>query len=1217
MAINTNILKTYAPEARRAFIAAVKARAARFGITEQGSSAIREEGNVAIINEQPYPRSFAQQRRDLDQKIAVRGYASVMEEVAYTWFNRFAAIRYMELHDYLEHGVRVLSHPNGGSTPEIIEKAAQVDMPGLKRDQVIALKLDGTKDDDLYRMLVVAQCNALHAAMPFLFEKIDDETELLLPDNLLHSESLIRQLVERIPEADWKHIEIIGWLYQFYISEKKDQVIGKVVKSEDIPAATQLFTPNWIVKYMVQNSLGAMWLATYPNSPLREKMEYYVGPGEQPSEVQAQIDAETPKALNPEQISFLDPASGSGHILVEAYALFKEIYLERGYRLRDIPRLVIEKNLYGIDVDDRAAQLSGFSLLMRAREDDRHVLSGEVALNVLAIQESRGLDPETVASSLQQPVHVFDLVPSGDLLPQTIPQPTLSVRENSTAEQAAIAGLVRTFEAGKTIGSLISVPQWLTDALPLLEKFLDTDRRHDLFTQKDHHYAVSQLAPLVRQAKVLSRRFDIVVANPPYMGGKGMMPELRAYLDMHFPDARADLYAAFIDHFRLKATSHVALVTMQGWMFLPSFENLRKEFLKENSLLSLVQLGPRAFEGIGGEVVQSVAFSFRAQPAPGYISTFFDATKHALYDKSSTVNRSTRSGGFLRDQSIFLRAPGAPLAYWLSEGHLSAFAGPSLSTAGAIKSGIGTSDNARFLRLWHEVSSASRCSPMESKKDAKWYPYEKGGGYRRWYGNKEYVVNWGNDGADIKLAVVSNPRDPGTTHWSRRIFNTEYFFLPSLTWSDIGGGLLSVRKNEAGFIHDAVGVGFYKTNESCSELTVLGFLNSSVAEEYAKFLCPTLHFKPGQMGRIPLLLSNDEQVDRNVSWAVDAARDDWNSTETSWDFAALPLIEASQSTGSIKEAYLGLRATWLGTTERMKAIQEDNNDLFIAAYGLQAEVRSEVPIEQVSLRCNPAYRYGGNKSEAEIEALLLADTIREYISYAVGCMFGRYSPDVPGLILANQAETLQDYLKRVPQTTFLPDADNVIPVMEEPLSGNDVTERFLEFLRITFGEESFGENLAYIEGAIGKDMPTFFKRDFYADHLRRYKKRPIYWLFSSGKEKAFEALVYLHRYNEGTLARMRLEYVVPLQTQMATRIERLINELKTGSLSSAETKRRNLQIEKLQKQQVELRRFEEELHHFADQRIKLDLDDGVKVNYSKFGNLLADVKAITGGKDDE
>ncbi len=571
--MNRNALKSYAPKARRDFIAAVTARAAKLGVTAKGADPASLEGDFAIIGGTPFPKKVAAQRDLLERRIQARGFSQVMEAAAYTWFNRLAAIRYMEIHGYFDHGYRVLSHPKGESTPEILQHADQVELPGLKRAAVLALKLDGRKDEELFRAILTAQCNALHAAMPFLFERIDDETELLLPDNLLHTDSVIRQLVTDIDENDWREIEIIGWLYQYYIAERKDEVIGKVVKAEDIPAATQLFTPNWIVKYMVQNSLGAKWLATYPESPLRAKMQYYLEPTAQSEQVKLRLAKETPANIDPETLTMIDPACGSGHIIVEGYDLFKEIYLERGYTLRQIPRLIIEHNLFGIDIDDRAAQLAGFALIMKARADDRTILETPPRLNILSLADSEGWDANDLAAALS-PAKAFELVSADDLMPETLPQPVLRGVHPAANVKAVVSDLVKTFVGAKAYGSLIMPSTDLQNSLPYIESVLATSTPGDMLQQHLRREAHSKVCALVRQASILSRLYDCVVANPPYMGQGYFPPELKAFIDRTLNSGSANLYAAFMlrNIHLLVENGFSAMINIPQWMFASTLE---------------------------------------------------------------------------------------------------------------------------------------------------------------------------------------------------------------------------------------------------------------------------------------------------------------------------------------------------------------------------------------------------------------------------------------------------------------------------------------------------------------------------------------------------------------------------------------------------------------------------------------------------------------------
>jgi len=596
-------------------------RARKVGLTALHSEPVQVQGDVALIGGQAFPKAVAAQRKRLDEQIQREGFTAVMEEAAYTWFNRFMAIRYMEVHGYFEHGYHVLSHPSGGARPEILEQAEHVDLPGLDRAKVIDLKLDGTKDEELYKSLLLAQCHALYQAMPFLFERIDDATELLLPDGLLASDSLIRKMVSEIPTEDWQQIEVIGWLYQFYISEKKDAVIGKVVKSEDIPAATQLFTPNWIVKYMVQNSLGAKWLATYPNSSLRGKMEYYIEPAEQTEEVNAQLAAITPSSLDPETITLMDPACGSGHILVEAYDLFREIYLERGYRPRDIPRLILEKNLFGLDIDDRAAQMAGFAVLMKARAEDRRILQDVPRLNVRAIQSSAGLSVTEIADALLTPRRV-ELVASGELFPETKRQPTLSAEVQSRISKSDVEDLLSLFIQAETFGSLLTVPVQIASKLSDFRVSMSLlGAELGLLETK----AVEDLEPLVAQGELMARQYEVSVMNPPYMGSKGMNEVLKAFAGKRYPNSKSDLFAMFIERgFGFIAPNGFnALVTMQSWMFLSSYEALRKHLLETKMLQTMAHLGAHAFAEIGGEVVQVTTFVSRNRHITGYKPVFF------------------------------------------------------------------------------------------------------------------------------------------------------------------------------------------------------------------------------------------------------------------------------------------------------------------------------------------------------------------------------------------------------------------------------------------------------------------------------------------------------------------------------------------------------------------------------------------------------------------
>ena len=923
--MNRNKLETYARQARRYFIAAVTDRAAFYGLTAQSIEPLVEQGDVTLIGGRAFPRDVAEPRKRLEGQIQRGGFEQVMEAMAYTWFNRLAAIRYMELHGYLDHGYRVLSHPEGQPYPELLQHAADVDLPGLEREKAVELKLDGAQDEELYRLLIKAQCNALHEAMPFLFERIGDETELLLPANLLHTDSLIRRLVEDIDESAWEQIEIIGWLYQFYISEKKDQVIGKVVASVDIPAATQLFTPNWIVKYMVQNSVGAQWLATYPHSPLKGQMNYYIEPAAQSGEVKAELAAITPRTLNPEALTLIDPASGSGHILVEAYDLFKAIYLERGYRQQDVTQLVLEKNLFGLDIDGRAAQLTGFALMMKGRADDRRLFERGVKLNVMALVDSTSFDAEWLVQGVKLADYGLQL---GDL-----------------------TELMRLFEHATTFGSLIQVPERLALNLPALKRLSEVTSQ-DLYVSD----ALKQLGPLVRQAELLAARYDAVVANPPFMGGKFYCAALKEFVNSVYKTGKADLYAAFtLRNIQFsKELSYVGMITIPNWMFLSSFDQLRNTIFRSASIASLVHNG----RGVWGSDFGSCSYVLMRSSIRSFNGRFL-----RLFDKQGSVasneeleRRFHTNPRFSASNDEFRKIPGSPVAYWVSERLREVFErGTLLGKLVDARQGLATADNDQFLRRWHEVDQekcgygfASRVAAAESGK--KWFPYNKGGEFRRWFGNNEYLVNWGDDGKDI---FAFRPRSV--------IRNLDYYFQPSLTWSFVSSSYFGVRYSEAGAIFDVGGSSAFPHERDY--LWVIGFLCSKQVFEFMKVMNPTLNFQVGNVAALPVIIqsvqSRQSEIEKVGGALIESARTDWNAYERSWDFQSLSILPASSAAAqTLESSYDAWMARNRETIAEMKRLEEENNRLFVDAYGLAEELTPDVPIEQITLTVNPAYRYG-------------------------------------------------------------------------------------------------------------------------------------------------------------------------------------------------------------------------------------------------------------------
>lgn len=1283
--MNTKNLKAYAPKARREFIEAVKNRAAKYGIYQDSIAEVTFEGDTAIIEDRVYSRKVGSQRLGLEHKVKAVGYDLFVREMAYTWFNRLAAIRYMELHDYLGHGFRVLSHPDGpGRAPEILSYGADVaTLLDLDKAHIVELQLAGDKEEQLYRELLLGQCHYLYKVMPFLFEPIDDATELLLPDNLTKTDSLLVGLINDIPEEDWQEIEVIGWLYQFYISEHKDAVIGKVVKSEDIPAATQLFTPNWIVKYLVQNSLGRQWLATYPDAGLKGKMEYYIEPAEQTDAVINQLKAITPTSLDPEQIKVLDPAAGSGHILVEVYEVLKEIYLERGYRLREIPQLILSKNIYGLDIDDRAAQLAGFALMMKAREDDRRIFgrveNGDVSLNVFSVQSTEGMETKNLWEKLNLAGQIDENEPA-DLFAENAQYDPLD--DNELGQHYVMLDvLVEAFKAAKTLGSLIDIKRFMQDKhdqmLKAIKK-LEADSRKlekqlqksvegsksaedlekqiaaleaDIYKQTqialhykrvlDNHllliaeldetlnrvaldgdFVAKQVAlallPIIDQTKTLTQLYDVVVANPPYMGNKGMNSALKVFAKAQFPNSKSDLFAIFMERAfaLLTDTGYNAQVNMQSWMFLSSYEKLREWLLDTKTIITMAHLGARAFGQISGEVVQTTAWVLSKAHLAAYKPVFFrlikgneEEKKQALISKQDLYSSAK--------QIEFKDIPGSPIAYWVGKSTRDSFRlNKKFGELATTRKGLVTARNDIYVRAWCEVSNAKlglnfndRC---EAKKSGcKWFPYIKGGEFRRWYGNKWEVVNWEGDGY-----LLQNTFHPTENRVWATNFNLDYIFKPNLNWSDITGGGFAARYSFGGEIFDATGLSCFPEEEDMFE--VLGYLNSSIAGEFLRILNPTLHFQAGNIASLPYLPAGDrENLREIVAELINIEKQDWDEFETSWDFVSNPIVRLNDRL--ILKSVEHLSEEYRCISKNVANLEFAVDDIITSLFGLEV-VDTKRGVQSVTLKTNRLFRYKSNYQSEE-----LSNMVMELVSYTLGTMMGRYSLDREGLVYAHSGNKgFKELVAEGAYKTFPADDDGIVPLAcEEWFFDDDATTRFREFVKVVWGEEHLQENIEFVaeslclhaikpkagEGAIAT-IRRYFATQFFKDHCKTYKNRPIYWLFSSGTEKAFECLVYLHRYNEATLARMRTEYVTPLMGKYTAQLDLLAKEKEAAS--GAELRKIEKQMTGLEKKQTELRNFDEQLKHYADRRISLDLDDGVKVNYGKFGTLLSNAKAIHG-----
>lgn len=1164
--MDTNALKKFAQAARNLLIDQVTAKLAV--VIDPASSARRE--NPAAM-------------KKLDAAILQTGKAQVIEQVAYTWFNRFTALRFMDVNGYTNP--RVVSPEGDATRPEILAEAMAGNLPEGAPATIAAL-LDGRSPSrdpqgEAYRLLLVHACNAWHKPMPFLFEKVGYYTELLMPEDLLSPTSILARLRDAMPEDDCKDVEIIGWLYQFYISEKKDQVFAGLKKNqkitaENIPAATQLFTPHWIVRYLVENSLGRLWLLNRPGSRLAERMDYYIAP-EEP-------ETDFLKIGKPEEIKVCDPACGSGHMLTYAFDLLYAIYEEEGYEADRIPALILQHNLTGVEIDDRAGALAAFALAMKAaaRLGRRRFLRMEAKPDIVVLQNVTFTPAE-----MQDVAAVVGRDLFTDELRETLLQ----------------------FEQAKNFGSLI-VPK-LRDPAETLRVVAARDFGGDLLLKE----VQDRIVAVLRMAEALSPKYHVVVANPPYMGGKGMNGKLGDFAKEQYPDSKADLFAMFMER-SLKMSRKrgmVAMINMQSWMFISSFEKLRLKLFSESSILTMAHLGERAFDTIGGAVVSTTAFVIGNASRPSQKGSYLRLVDgRSEGEKSRTALHAIKSKCeqtyFRADSQKFSRVPGSPVAYWLTEYVSRLFSDQNrlLANNFSLREGINTGDNDRFLRLWFEVEHATTRHTGEASPRTKWWRHRKGGEYRKWYGNNDFVLNWRNDGEEIH-AFHGLPKDyNGAPMRGKRLF-----FKEALSWSRVSTGDFAIRYYSKGQTYDSTAPSIFGKGEELFPL--MGFLNGCISRHLLQALSPTLDFRITSLGRLPLngVLSGEglAPLRSTISELVASAKADWDSYETSWDFTTLPLLSADHHADTLEATYARLRAHWQSMTDEMQRLEEENNRIFIEAYGLQDELTPEVPIEEITLTCNPAYRYGVKGTEDDRETRLRSDSMAEFLSYAVGCMFGRYSLDAPGLILANQGETLADYLARVPNPSFLPDEDNVIPVLDADWFADDIVDRFRKFLRVTFGEALFRENLAFVEAQIG-DIRKYFTRGFYDDHVKRYKKRPIYWMFSSPKG-TFQALIYMHRYRPDTVSVLLNDYLREFIRKLEAERARL--EKLSDDPAATQTQRTKAlkDVGVIAKQLAELEEWEREvIFPLAQAKIEIDLDDGVKRNYPLFGAALKPIKGL-------
>lgn len=1227
--MNKTAIKNFAIWARNKLIADVSYDARLIGITEDGIAKPLPQsfGGTQFFDigtAEPYSISgeavrqrdklievIQQKEKDTDYKTA---YQYVIEEVAYTWFNRLIAIRFMEVNDYLPSHIRVLSSESGKLEPDLVTTPFDAELPFTAEEeaQIFQLKQDN-KLDEVFRILFLKQCNALNEILPALFEKTKNYTELLLSLSVIDQDGVVYHLIHDIPEDDFNierggQVEIIGWLYQYYNTEPKAAAFaknGKITK-EEIPAVTQLFTPDWIVRYMVENSLGRLWVEGHPECGLKENWKYYLEEAQQEPEVQAKL-VEIRKeyaALNPEDIKLIDPCMGSGHILVYAFDVLMQIYESAGYSQRDAAKSILENNIYGLDIDDRAYQLAYFAVMMKARQYNRRILNGENSCHVYAIQESNSVNR----------AHLKYFGAGMD-----------DIEKNAAKMQ--LEGLLDTLTDAKEYGSILNVESYNWDLLRRFVAAEDTAGQISMDSVGVEDTA-EQLNRLIDIGETMARKYWVTCTNPPYAGTSNLSANVNNFVKKNYPDSKADLFAVFIERCRQMTVNNgfQAMITQHAWMFLSSFEKLREKMMLTETV-NMAHLGARAFEEIGGEVVQTTAFVRCANHVEGYKGTYCrliePTSQQGKADMFISGQNQYRVG-----QISFSKIPGVPVAYWISPEVLKLFDERTVGSIADAKSGMTTTDNTRFLRLWEEVNCQKIGFGYGNIADTqdmkyKWFPFCKGGDFRRWAGNESFVVNWFNNGEEIRIAAE------GAT--GGRLVNIDCALRECLVWTKISSANISLRMKKQGIFFSDAAPGVFANRETLYYL--LALLNTKYANEIIKLINPTLNFVPGAVSSVPVKKDekNKGKIIEIAEGNVQLSEQDWDSFETSWDFKKHPLL---QNVSTISEAFNQWQAECDDRFNQLKTNEEELNRIFIDIYGLQDELTPEVEDKDVTVR------------KADLQR-----DIKSLLSYAVGCMFGRYSTYKDGLLFAGEPYSLQAFVDKmnerpgtisaeelerayrnegiVVDEMFFPDADNVIPITDEEYLDDDIVSRLCAWLKAVYGADTLEANLDYIAKALGNKGSTsreiirnYFLNDFFKDHCQTYSvtgsgKRPIYWLFDSGKQNGFKALVYLHRYTPDTIGNLRIDYLHKMQRVYESEINRM-QDMMDHSGNAREVAAASKRKDKLAKQLKECREYDEKISHLALSRIELDLDDGVKVNYrklqtaqdGKFYEVLADSKNI-------
>ena len=1228
--MNKTAIKNFAIWARNKLIADISYRAGLMGITAEGISAALPQSGMStefydIGTENPYSISgdVIKQRRKLVEVIRRKeedtdyqaAYKYIIEEVAYTWFNRLIAIRFMEVNDYLPSHIRVLSSETGKLEPDIVTNPfdAELEFTDEEREKIIQLKTDNQLDE-LFRILFIKQCNALNEYLPALFEKTNDYTELLLNISVIDQDGVVYKLVHDISEDDFNiekggQVEIIGWLYQYYNTEPKAEVFGRPsgtkIRKEDVPAATQLFTPDWIVRYMVENSLGRLWVEGHPNEEIKANWKYYLEEAKQEPEVEeklAEIRKEYAK-LNPEDIKLIDPCMGSGHILVYAFDVLMQIYESAGYGQRDAAGSILENNIYGLDIDDRAFQLAYFAVMMKARQYNRRILSGEYKPNIVSIKESNGVN--------RAHIKYFGVGLSE------------ADREKAITQ---INGLLDTFIDAKEYGSILTVEEYDWE---LLESFVaDSEPTGQISMETvGIEDTKENLLQMIAQGKVLGKKYWVVVTNPPYLSLSSTSPLLYELLKIKYHAGRNDLYAALIEKGLqiLFTNGFLAMITQHSWMFLSRSEELRRKIL-QNDIVTLAHLGTKAFEDIGGEVVQTVSFSIRKEMIKAYKGNYIRLVDfHSQNEKKKAFLESSKR--YVTRTDIFDQIPSNMLIYWQSKQFLDNFNNELIGDIIESRVGLDTGNNDKYIRLWEEISKESFFKYANKAEDVifpyKWVPHTKGGAYRKWYGNFDWVIAFDNE--NYKSLLKSGNHLP----------SRQFYFLEGITWSRISTNDFAVRYTPKGMVFNSACPTAFADNNILKYS--LGLLNSIIVNSYVIALSPTMNFQSGDISKVPFILDKIviEKVVELVENCIYISESDWDSYETSWDFRYHSLVKNStihdrlnRKSTTISDSY----HSWVSECEQrftnLKVNEEELNRIFIDIYGLQDELTLEVLDKDVTVhRVFDSKEDVPESMKGSAYIRTKRDEIVSLLSYAIGCMFGRYSLDTEGLAYAGGEWNESLY------TTFKPDNDNIIPIIDEEYLEDDIIVHLCTWLKMVYGEDTLEENLDFIAKALGNKGNTsreiirsYFLNDFFKDHCQTYSvtgsgKRPIYWLFDSGKQNGFKALIYLHRYNADTIGNLRIDYLHRMQRiyeSESSRMQDTIDHSTNAREVATATKRK----EKLQKQLKECREYDEKIAHLALSRIELDLDDGVKVNYrklqtavdGKFYEVLADSKNIMSKK---